>query len=571
MKRETLEQAIDRLEAGKERWARLPLSEKIKHIDELRRRTRQHAQRWVNTVAAAKGIPAGSPLAGEEWMGGPWALLHALYGFRASLVALHQGRELSSLVGPTRRRQNGQLVVDVFPSNLYDRLLLNGVRAEVWMEPGVTEENLSSHMGNFYQKEEPEGALVLILGAGNVASITPLDALTKLFGEGKVALVKMNPVNDYLGPILSQIFEIMSSYGFIEFVYGGAEVGSFLTRHEGIDEVHMTGSVATHDAIVYGTGEEGARRKAADEPLLSKPMTSELGNVTPTLVVPSPWDEDDLRFQAEHVATQKMNNGGFNCIGSQILLLPKGWPLLDRFLFHLRTVLRSLPMRNAYYPGAEERLEAGIAAHPEQAERLDGDTMETTRALIHNIDPESQSPLFDGESFCGLLGLVYLPDQRPHHFMQNAVRFCNERLVGSLGANLIIHPRTRSDYGQAFERTLEELKYGSIGVNIWSGSGYMLSQTPWGAFPGERRNQIESGIGKVHNHFLFDRPQKSVVIGNFSRFPRSLMQGEPHILPGPPWFVTHREAHRVGKGLVHFAAAPHWLRLPSIFWHALRG
>ncbi len=47
------------------------------------------------------------------------------------------------------------------------------------------------------------GKLALVLGAGNVASIAPLDVLHKLFIENQVCLLKLNPVNDYLHDLLA--------------------------------------------------------------------------------------------------------------------------------------------------------------------------------------------------------------------------------------------------------------------------------------------------------------------------------------------------------------------------------
>lgn len=40
--------------------------------------------------------------------------------------------------------------------------------------------------------------------------------------------------------------------GFFEVVYGGAEVGTFLTHHPTIESIHLTGSAATFDAVVWG-------------------------------------------------------------------------------------------------------------------------------------------------------------------------------------------------------------------------------------------------------------------------------------------------------------------------------
>ena len=94
-------------------------------------------------------------------------------------------------------------MVQVFPTALSDKLLFSGFTASIWQEPSVTKENLSDNIGEFYRRENPEGRVSLVLGAGNVASIGPLDVIHKLFVEGQVVLLKMNPVNDYLGPFIA--------------------------------------------------------------------------------------------------------------------------------------------------------------------------------------------------------------------------------------------------------------------------------------------------------------------------------------------------------------------------------
>jgi hypothetical protein len=53
-----------------------------------------------------------------------------------------------------------------------------------------------------------------------------------------------------------------TSRGWLRFIYGGADVGGYLARHRKVDSVHMTGSAATYDAIVWGTDDQAATRKA---------------------------------------------------------------------------------------------------------------------------------------------------------------------------------------------------------------------------------------------------------------------------------------------------------------------
>ncbi|MFI2619539.1 aldehyde dehydrogenase family protein [Streptomyces sp. NPDC018587] len=124
-------------------------------------------------------------------------------------------------------------------------------------------------------------------------------------------------------------------------------MGAALARHPGIAAVHMTGSEATHHAVVSGTGEAATAAKAADTPKLSKSMTSELGGISPIIILPGEWSGADLRYQAEHVATMRLHNSGCNCIAGQILILSSDWPQKNAFLTALRRALATAPARRS--------------------------------------------------------------------------------------------------------------------------------------------------------------------------------------------------------------------------------
>jgi len=560
-----LDRELRELRGHAEEWARLPVAAKLQLLWETRVNLGEQAERWVAASVAGKGIDPESPWVGEEWASGPWALASGIDGYLETLEALASG-ELPELKGP-RKGPGGQLVVPVFPRTVSDRLLMSGVTAEVWMQPGVTADNLSEHMASFYRRHEPEGGVALVLGAGNVNSIAPMDALDRLVAHGEVVLVKMNPVNDYLTDILTAVFEPFVAGGFLRVVSGGAEVGAYLTRHPEVDHVHITGSARTHDAIVFGPGAEGRARRLRGEPLLEKPITSELGGVGPVIVVPGPWSDADLRFHAENVATMKLHNAGANCVAAQVLVLPAAWDRRDAFLDELRRVMASLPPRPAYYPGSAERQQRLVKGHPE-AERFAGDV---PRTLIPGVDPDGDDPCFTAEAFGPVLAETSLPGPDAASFLGNAVKFCNERLDGTLGATILVHPNTARSLGDRLDSALADLRYGSIGVNIWNAVAFLLAQASWGAFPGHSLEDIGSGIGVVHNTLLFDRPEKSVVRGPFRPFPRSWAHGDTSLLPKPPWFVTNRTADETLRRLTRFAIAPGWRHIPGIFASALRG
>ena len=235
---------------------------------------------WLAAACAAKGLPPGTTEAGEELFAGVGTFVRMARLFRDALRDIAKDGK-PAFAGPVREAPDGRLRVQVFPAGAFDRITFPQTTAEIWMQPGVTRENLVSGQAAAYADPVAHAGTALVLAAGNVASLGPRDVLSKLFVEGKVVVMKANPVNDYLVPHWSRALAALIDAGVLRIVDGGAAVGQYLTGHARIDEVHITGSDKTYDAVVFGTGPEGARRKAADQPVLDKPVTAELGNVSP--------------------------------------------------------------------------------------------------------------------------------------------------------------------------------------------------------------------------------------------------------------------------------------------------
>lgn len=560
------DQALATLGARKTQWARLPIQDKISYLKQIRQLALTHAQRWADAETKAKQLTPGSPLIGAEaWIAGPYGLISWLTASIKTLTTLDEDGDLLAHV-KTSRSADGTLIARVLPADTYERLLFHGVTAEVWMQDGVTEQNLRQNMAGFYRQADPDGALALVLGAGNVSAIVPLDILDRMINCGQVVICKMNPVNDYLGPIFEDIFAPLARDGYLAFTYGGGEAGEYLTRHDAVQAIHITGSAATHDLIVYGPGQDRERRKKADDRVTGKPINSELGGVGATIVLPGPWTEADFRYQAEHVATQKLHNSGHNCVASQVLILPADWDGHDTMLGHVRRQLDQAEARTAYYPGTEQRLTALQHAAPD-AETLGADT---ERLFVADADPAQDHYGFRTEFFGPAMVTTSLSGDA-QLYLRRAVEFCNDRLYGTLSVNIIIHPATRAQLGTDFDRAIAALRYGGIGINAWAGAAFLLPRAAWGAYPGHTSTDVQSGIGVVHNALMFDKPLKTVVSAPFRPFPRSVAHGELTMFPKPPWFLTNKTSEATARKLTAFAAAPSPGKLPGIFTSALKG
>lgn len=554
-----IDNAVGAVHAQRGAWVAISPSERVQLLERMIADTLAASEEWVADACRAKGHALDSVGAGEEWVSGPALVIRNMRLLRDSLHDLAAGSK-PQIAGGVRTRPDGQLVADVFPASRLDKALWSGYRGEVWMAPGLDAGELPATQALAYDPESHhEGSLALVLGAGNIACLGPRDALTKLFVENSVVVLKTNPVNAYLRPHWERSLRALIERDFLRVVDGGPRAGGHLTDHPLVDEIHLTGSDKTHDAIVFGVGEEGRTRKASHQPRLDKPITSELGNVSPVIVVPGPWSEKDIAYQGENIASMLVHNAGFNCLAIRALITSAGWPQREALLDSVRRSLAQIPNRDPYYPGAAQRSRAFCGAHPEAESFGEGDV---PWVLISGLDPDAEADIcFTTEAFCGTFGEVPLPSADPVSFLQQAVEFCNEKLWGTLCATILVHPKTLSQppVSQALDGAIAGLRYGSIGVNTSHAVSFVATTTTWGAYPGHTLEDIQSGRGVVANTLMFARPQKSVVHGKW------------RVRPKPAWFPSNRVASAVSRRLTEFEAAPSWRKLPGIIATALRG
>ncbi|HEX4337534.1 MAG TPA: aldehyde dehydrogenase family protein [Polyangiaceae bacterium] len=561
--RARLDALLSRLADEAQPFARLPIGQKIALLREVQRRTHAQSADWVAAACRAKGISMDEPLAGEEWIAGPAVTLRNIRLLLRSLEEIEQ--KGVPVIDPKRMRDlaHGATAIRVAPFDAYDAALYGGLSAETWLLPGVRRGDVAGHQASFYKQKVPEGGVSLVLGAGNVASIPPMDVLYKMFVDGHVCILKMNPVNEYLGPFFEKIFEPLMAKGYVAIVYGGGDVGAYLCEHPAVSDIHITGSDKTHDLIVWGPpGPPREERKRRNDPLLKKPITSELGNVSPVLIVPGPYTDDELASMAQNVAGMICNNASFNCNAAKMLVVPKGWAKREQFVRLLSSVLAGVPPRKAYYPGARQRYDALTTGHADVRKIGPGSEHVLPWTLVLGLDAASAAePNFTNEPFCSILSEVAIGSTDPLEFLAEAVPFANDHLWGTLSAMLFAHPTLEADAAgrQALDTALAGLRYGTVGVNVWPALGYALCTTPWGGHPSATLTDIQSGLGWVHDTLMLEDIEKCVIRGPLKPVPK-------HV-----YFPGHRGAHRLGRRLVEFEAAPSWLKVPGLAAAALTG
>jgi aldehyde dehydrogenase (NAD(P)+) len=556
--RPELDLAVARLRDHARAWAEAPITARIALARSIQRGLTRVAGASVQAACRAKGIAPEGAAAGELWMAGPYVGLSFIRQLIESLESI--AATGSTPEGRLRDGPGGRLTERLFPCGAMDRLVFLGMAGEVHYQEGVDRAAMREARAAFYRRPDHQGRVCLVLGAGNVDSIPLADVLAKLFNEGKVCALKLNPVNAYLGPLLQEAMAEAVDRGFVQVVQGGAEEGSYLTHHPAIDEVHITGSDRTHDALVWGPpGPERVARQARGEPVLHKGITSELGNVTPVMLVPGPWTEAELALQADNLAGMVTHNASFNCIAGKVLVLPRGWGARTRFLDLLMDRLARTPARRAWYPGAFDRYRA-LTEGRAGLRTVGGGEGTLPWTLLPDLDPGDPSEAaFRTEPFCAVLSETQLPGDDPEEFLEAAVAFANQRLWGTLAAALLVHPRTERAHGPALARAVQALRYGSVCLNVWPGVAYAAGTLPWGAFPGSPLLDIRSGRGLVHNTRMLGRVEKT------------LLRAPVSPLAKLPYLPSHRTANLLGRRLTALKARGGWTGLPGVLSAGLRG
>ena len=388
---DALDALYAKVDGRKGEWAVLPTAERVAMGRRLMQRYHRAAPAMVAAAVAAKCIPVRSSTTAEEWLAGPMCFLRttrllldelerrAKPGATEHPLGAAAVTERVCGAGEAHPSGTRQRIWSVCPSSNWDRLLFPGTTAAIWTEPSSSGEGDAPAWSAGAGVVARGGEVALVLGAGNVSSIGPLDVVNKLFVESSVCVLKMSPVNGYLAPFFEDAFAEFIERGFLAICGGGAAEGAYLCAHPLCGAIHVTGSAKTHDAILFGgaprpaagggaaseggdeataqgsAAAQGGDTAAARPRVNTRRTTSELGNVSPIVIVPGKWSAAALLFHAENVASQLANNAAFNCNAGRVIVTSRGWAQRGAFLDALRKVYRArVACRVAYYPGAAQ-------------------------------------------------------------------------------------------------------------------------------------------------------------------------------------------------------------------------
>ena len=516
------------------------------------------ADAWVTAAVAGKRGAASA--VAEETATGPLVTLRLLLITARALADIARDG-LPQLARPPRLIHSAaggaaRIAVDLLPATaLHDSMIFSGHRAMVrCVDPGGIDAFVRG-----WRREADErprsGGVACVLGAGNVTGLSAADALSQIFEYGRAVLLKLHPLHATLQPLLLEAFAPLVEAGLLAVIVGGPEVARKAVASPLVTHVHLTGGQAAFDAVVWGGRDPHA---PGASPVLEKPITCELGNVSPWIVVPGRYTPAELASQADLVAASIVNNTSFNCIATKIVVTCRGWPQRDEFLARIGRRLESLPARPAWYPGA-------VVAWETITGRRAPDDGSLPWVFRTALDPVRDREWIAREWFVPVAVETAVDADDIESFCIRAGGLVRG-LPGSLAASVTAPTLPASDR-ERVELLVEHLEHGVVAVNTWSALAYSLASVPWGGFPGSTLASPRSGIGRVHDPLLLPLVHNAILRAPLAPW------------PVPPWLPWHPAGGRLARGLVATYAAiarggqglgPLVRMLPDVIRSALR-
>lgn len=445
---------------------------------------------------------------------------------------------------------------------LYDDILHNklpealeeierpGNRTDLKMFPRNTRESMMNMgtVGYLRVKGAPvqinpydrEPKIIGVLGAGNFSSA--IEMVKGLFVANGVVIHKPHHNNAESDKVWEKIWAPLVEIGALAFA--DADQSRALAADKRLDYIYFTGGVKTAKAIEKNT---------------DAVLVSELGGNNPCVVVPGDrdWTEAELQHQAIEIVTLAKLNGGAVCGRVQTLVTSKHWAQREAFVDAIRkAIVEDTPAHSSYYPGTDEVAAGFIGAYPQQAEVLKPEQGKHPKSdFVFIPDAGEDSYATNNEAFCQVLSEVALDvPAEAEQFLPAATAFCNDTLLGSLAAMIIMDEDTKKAHTDALDQALLDMRYGAISVNNIPPNCWWNPWLSWGG--NEEGRELESGRGNFGNVGCFENVEKAILISPFV--------SAGHMMD------THKgDFEALMEGMVRYTLNPNWANLARIMGKAV--
>ncbi len=515
------------------KWAAVPPAERLHLLEQIRDNMDTYKDELGAADAAMKNALLGEDQVSDA-VGMAGSIIPIANNVSACIElyeALVHG-EMPQPVGPVEQISGGRSKVQVFPRSSRDRLLYAGVTGYLVTQGAPLQVN----------PYDQEPGIIGVLGAGNFSSA--IEMIKGLFIANSAVIHKPHHNNAESDKVWAKIMAPLVEVGALAFA--DADQSRTLTADARLDKIYFTGGVETAKVIEKATQAE---------------LVSELGGNNPCLVVPGdrPWTDKEIDHQAIQLATLGKLNGGAVCGRVQTIVTSKNWPQRDTFLAALRKALvEGTPAVGTYYPGAGKVAQGFLEAYPDTAEVLKpegGKHAGSDFILIPDAGEDSYAARH--EAFCQVNAEIALDvPAEPEAFLKAATVYVNERLLGSLGAMVMIDDDTKAAHEDALMAAVHELRYGAVAVNDVPPNIWFNPWLNWGG--NEEGRELQSGRGTFGNAMCYDNVEKAILINSF-------------VSAGHMMYTNKHNFEALFSGMARYAIHPSWINLTRLMGGAVAG
>ncbi len=483
----TPKEALEHLDI--EKWAKADVDTKLNLMYEVRDRLAKYSKELAQADANMKNkIVGDDSISNEESeIGTVVPLGNNLMAAISMYEYIKKNGEMPKGIKETKVK-DGLYDILTFPRETKDKVLY-GSQKHILRVKGEPKQ-----LNPFERK----GGIIAVLGAGNYSS--SLEMVKALFYDNFTVIHKPHHINEETDKVWAKIFKPLIDFKALAFCAGPGSRD--LVNDPRLDKIYFTGGADTAQKIMSSSKAE---------------FVSECGGNNPCIVVPGirKWTKKEIRHQAIQIATISKLNGGAVCGRIQTLVTSKNWEQREEFLEALeKAIIEETPATGTYYPGSEEKwngFETGEPTHkilsPEGGKKNNSKFM-----FIKGIGEDSYG--VKNEAFCQIISEVPLDvSSNPKEFLEEAVHFCNTKLLGTLGSSIIIDETTRKQYEKELENAVTDMNYGGISVNTMPPFIFLSPYLTWGG--NEKVENFVSGQGNFGNALCYQNVEKSILYDDF--------------------------------------------------------
>ena len=473
-----------------EEWATTSIHERLHLLEEVRENLKEYADELATADSKMKnGLMSENLFSDAE---SKVATAVPIANTLSACIQLHETLADGKMLEPISISKVTEELYDVqvFPKAIKDKIMAGTQKAYIRVKGEPKQVN---------PMDKPAG-VIAVLGAGNYSS--SLEMVKAIFLENCAVIHKPHHLNEETDAIWEKIFKPLVDKGAIAFCE--ADQGRELTQLEGLSKIYFTGGTSTAQAIMNST---------------DTPLVSECGGNNPCLIVPGdrPWTDKEIEHQAVQIATISKLNGGAVCGRVQTIVTSKHWPQREVFLNALRkAIVEGTPAAGTYYPGSEKVREGFETAYSDaevlQPENGKYQAKNSDFILITGVHEDGYAP--KNEAFCQIIDEVALDvPASADEYLSTAVEFCNKKLLGTLGACILIDEDTKKAHQVELEQAVTDMEYGGITINTMPPFIFLSPYLTWGG--NEEGKTFVSGHGNFGNLLCYENVEKSIIYDKF--------------------------------------------------------